>query len=87
MVDKTLQNKIIVKRIIELMNERNLNVNQLAKVANIRQSNISNLINGGNIPTIPTLIMICEGLEITLHEFFDIEEYNKKEALLQASDR
>lgn len=87
MVNKNEQNKIIVNRILELMNERNLNINQLAKLSNIRQSTLSNIFNAGNIPTIPTLIMICEGLEITLHEFFDIEEYNKKEALLQASDR
>lgn len=85
MVKKEEQNKIIVNRILELMKERNLNINQLAKESNIRQSTLSNLFNAGNIPTIPTLIMICEGLDITLHDFFDIEEYNKKEALLQAS--
>lgn len=85
MVKKEEQNKIIVNRILELMKERNLNINQLAKQSNIRQSTLSNLFNAGNIPTIPTLIMICEGLDITLHDFFDIEEYNKKEALLQAS--
>lgn len=84
---KEKQNILIANRIKQLAIESNYSINQLAKYSNIRQSTISGILNEGKIPTVSTLLSICEALNITLSEFFDFAPYNKKEALLQASPR
>ncbi|MFB8591137.1 helix-turn-helix domain-containing protein [Enterococcus innesii] len=86
-MNKEKQNLLIGDRIKYLANENNYSINQLAKASKIRQSTISGILNEGKIPTVSTLLSICEALNITLSEFFDFPPYNKKEALLQASDR
>lgn len=43
---------------------------RLAKECQIPYSTISNMLNRTNIPSIPTLQKICDGLEISLADFF-----------------
>ncbi|MGF2078802.1 helix-turn-helix domain-containing protein [Enterococcus casseliflavus] len=86
-MNKETQNKLIAKRIKDLAKYNEISINKLAKEANLRQSTLNNIINEGKIPTVSTLLAICEATGITLSEFFDFAPYNKKEALLQASDR
>ena len=42
----------------------------LAKKTGISESSLSNLMNRGSIPTFLTLDKICDGLGITLSQFF-----------------
>lgn len=42
----------------------------LSQKTNISQSSLSNLMKRGSIPTFYTLDRICEGLGITLSQFF-----------------
>ncbi|GEB29707.1 Cro/CI family transcriptional regulator [Enterococcus casseliflavus] len=86
-MEKSIQNKLIANRIKELAVENNLSVTKLASEAKIRQSTINNIINNGTMPTVATIFSICEALDISFTEFFDFAPYNKKEALLQASER
>lgn len=60
----------VLKRIIELRDERNWSNYKLAKEANIPQSTMTNLLKHDNLPTIPTLISICNAFDITLLQFF-----------------
>lgn len=45
----------------------------LSQKTNISQSSLSNLMKRGSTPTFYTLERICEGLGITLAQFFSIE--------------
>ena len=59
------------QRITELCNERKITLNKLAIVSGITQSTLNNIASGRNHSvTVSTLQKICDGLEITITEFF-----------------
>ncbi|MBR2381000.1 MAG: helix-turn-helix transcriptional regulator [Clostridia bacterium] len=61
----------VKKRILELCDERNITINKLSTICGITQSTLNNIIHReGSKPTISTIKKICDGLEITLIEFF-----------------
>lgn len=62
----------ISKRIYYLCKANDLSVNKLAGICGLRQSTVSNILNGNSRnPTIVSLKKICEGFNISLSEFFD----------------
>lgn len=62
----------INKRIHELCDERGITVNKLATLSGITQSTLSNITGGrNNSTTVSTIKKICDGLNITLKDFFD----------------
>ncbi len=70
----------VVKRIYELCEERNLTPNALSYLAGISQSTIKSILNGeSKNPGIVTLKKICDGLGITVVEFFDTKEFYELE--------
>lgn len=68
----------IIECIEMLIQEKNISMYKLAQNAGISQSILSNLINRGNAPSIITLKKICDGLEISLSEFFFILEESSR---------
>ncbi len=59
-------------RIIELCSENNITVNKLATICGITQSTLSNIIGGrNNSTTISTIKKICDGLDISIQDFFN----------------
>lgn len=59
-------------RIIELCEERKITVNRLSTQCGITQSTLANITVGRNqSTTVSTVKKICDGLEITIGEFFD----------------
>lgn len=59
-------------RILELCESRGVTVNRLSTLCGITQSTLSNITRGRNqSTTIATLKKICDGLEISILEFFD----------------
>lgn len=65
-----LDEKYIAKRIRELCDKKHMSMYALSQKTNISQSSLSNLMKRGSIPTVFTLDRICEGLDITLAQFF-----------------
>ena len=61
----------VLKRVTQLREERNWSLYRLAKESDISYSTLSNTFHRNNVPSVSTLIRICEGLGITLAEFFD----------------
>ena len=69
-----------VNRIYELCRERKITPNALSYLCGISQSTVKSILNGeSKNPGIVTLKKICDGLEITVMEFFDTPEYNELE--------
>ena len=67
-------------RIVELCDERNITVNKLSIICGITQSTLSNLVLGKNkSPTISTIKKICDGVEITIQEFFSSQVFDNLE--------
>lgn len=64
-------------RIMNLCEKNNITVNKLATLCGITQSTLSNIISlRNNSTTVSTIKKICDGLGITLVEFFDSEEFD-----------
>ncbi len=68
--------ELIIKRISELCEERNLSLNALARASGLPHSTVKNIIyNASKNPGIVTIFKICDGLGVSLIEFFDTEEF------------
>lgn len=62
----------VAKRIIELCNERKIATNALANIAGIPPSTIYSMLNEkSQNPGVVSVKKICDGLDITLRQFFD----------------
>jgi len=60
------------ERIAELCEEKHITINKLANISGITQSILNNIMSGrNNSTTISTIQKICDGLEITVTDFFD----------------
>lgn len=58
-------------RIKELCCEKKITLNKLSTICGITQSTLNNIISGrNNSTTISTIKKICDGLEITIYDFF-----------------
>lgn len=65
-----LDEKYITNRIKELCDKKQMSMYALSKKTGISQSSLSNLMKRGSTPTFYTLDRICDGLGITLPQFF-----------------
>jgi transcriptional regulator with XRE-family HTH domain len=63
----------IGSRIRELRKIRKQTITDLAKKVGVRREYLSNLERNVNTPSLPTLEKICEELNVTLAEFFSVE--------------
>lgn len=70
----------IVKRIESLCSERGITVGKLCSFSGTTQSTINDIVNGvTRNPGVVTIKKLCDGLGITLGEFFSSEEFNSLE--------
>ena len=59
------------ERILQLCRERGITVNKLAVLSGVTQSTLNNIVGGRNhSTTVSTLQKVCDGLNITITEFF-----------------
>lgn len=71
-------------RIEQLCNERNITVNKLAIISGITQSTLNNIVSGRNKSvTVSTLKKLCDGLEISIIEFFNMDMFASLEQEIQ----
>lgn len=62
----------VAKRILALCDERELAINALANLSGVSPSTIYSMLNEkSRNPGVVSLKKLCDGLEITLREFFD----------------
>lgn len=67
-------------RILQLCGEREISINKLATISALPPSSIKNILYGkSQNPKLVTLKMICDGLDITLGEFFSTPEFDALE--------
>jgi len=69
--------QIIAKRIMDLCKERKFSINKLAKMSNMKQSTIDNVMHGkSKNPGVQTLHKIALTFNMTVAEFLDFPELN-----------
>lgn len=70
----------IAKKLIKICQERKMSVNKLAITCCLTQSTVENILAGNSKnPKILTIVRICDGLEISLSEFFNDELFKNLE--------
>ena len=70
----------IVNRILDLCQERDISINRLGTISGVSQSTINNITSKRNASTtVATIKKLCDGLEITLGEFFSTPEVDNLE--------
>lgn len=59
-------------RILDLCRKNDITVNKLSYICGLTQSTLNNIVSGrNNTTTISTIKKICDGLEITIQDFFN----------------
>lgn len=71
---------VVRDRILQLCGEREISINKLATMSALPPSSIKNILYGkSQNPKLITIKMICDGLDITLGEFFSTSEFDALE--------
>lgn len=66
--------KAVSEKINKIIIEKDITINKLASISCLTQSTVDSLVNGkSKNPKILTIVRLCDGLGITLAEFFDDE--------------
>ena len=68
----------VIGRIKELCASRSWTYYRLAKESDIPYSTLSTMLHKTNIPSVPSLMKLCDGLGITLAQFFSEEDESAK---------
>lgn len=64
-------------RILRLCGERGISVNRLANLSALPPSSLKNILYGkSRNPKLETIKLLCDGLGITLGEFFSAPEFD-----------
>lgn len=71
---------LIVRRFVELCKERNMKINELANISGVTPSTAYSMMDKNRRDiSIRTIKKFCDGLEITLGEFFSTDEFDSLE--------
>lgn len=68
----------VAERFLELCAERNITVNKLATMSGVTQSTVYDIVNhkAKNIGIV-TIKKLCDGLDITISDFFDTKRFRE----------
>ncbi|MBQ8404741.1 MAG: helix-turn-helix transcriptional regulator [Clostridia bacterium] len=71
---------IVAKRFLELCRERNIKINELANISGVTPSTAYSMLDEKRRDiSIITIKKFCDGLEITLGEFFSTADFDNLE--------
>lgn len=75
---------MVVKRFKDILEQRNIAPNKLASISGVTPSTVYSLFDGNRKDaSIITIKKLCDGLEMTLGEFFSTEEFDNIEQELK----
>ena len=70
----------VANRIRQLCKERGITPNALSNISAVPQATVKSILNGeSQNPGIATIKKLCDGLDITLGEFFSTPEFDALE--------
>ena len=70
----------VKERIIDLCKEHDISINKLSTISGVNQSTLNNIVSGRNkSTTISTIKKICDGLDITIQDFFNSDIFTELE--------
>ena len=70
----------VAARILQLCNDRSIAVNALANLSGVSPSTVSSMLNEkSKNPGVASIKKICDGLDISIREFFDSDLFDDLE--------
>ncbi len=71
---------VVAKRFKDICDERNIKYNELANISGVTPSTVYSLLDPSrrNV-SVATVKKLCDGLDITLGEFFSCEDFDSLE--------
>ena len=70
----------VAERIVQLCKERNIAINALANISGVAPSTIYSMLNTkSQNPGVVSIKKLCDGLQISLVEFFDTPYFSELE--------
>ena len=68
------------QRIIQLCQDRDISINKLSSLSGVTQSTVNNIVSGrNNSATVSTIKKLCDGLGITIDDFFHSDLFKELE--------
>ena len=70
----------VKERILQLCEENNISINKLCTISGVTQSTVNNIVSGrNNSATVSTVKKLCDGLGITIIDFFNVDLFRNLE--------
>ncbi len=70
----------VAKRILELCSEKQIAINALAILSGVSPSTVYSMLNEkSQNPGVVSIKKLCDGMDITIREFFDSDLFNELE--------
>ena len=80
MVKKMTTKEAVAARILELCEKRGIAINALANISGVSPSTIYSMLNQkSKNPGVVSIKKLCDGLEITVRQFFDSALFDETE--------
>lgn len=77
-------NEAVRQRIFDLCLAENISINKLSNLSGVTQSTVNNIVSGRNhSTTISTIKKLCDGLNISVQEFFNSDLFTSLEQELK----
>lgn len=74
----------VKERILQLCEERDWSINKLCTISGVTQSTVNNIVSGRNkSATVSTIKKLCDGLGITIQDFYDSPLFENLEQEIQ----
>lgn len=74
----------VAQRILELCQSKNIAINALANHAGVAPSTVYSMLNSkSQNPGVVSIKKLCDGLDITVREFFDSDLFDDREQEIQ----
>lgn len=75
---------VVANRFVEICQERNIKTNELANLSGVTPSTVYSMLNKNRRDiSVITIKKLCDGLEMTLGEFFSTPEFDALEQEIQ----
>lgn len=70
----------VKERILQLCAEHDMSINKLSTISGVTQSTVNNIVSGrNNSTTVATIQKLCDGLGITIVDFFTPDLFSEIE--------
>lgn len=75
----SMHNELISNRIHDLSSNKEISINRIATLGGVTTSTVQAIFDGNSKnPTIRTIKAVCDGLDISVSEFFNFPPYNQR---------